>query len=103
MYTIAALLVLAIALGGVVTVFNSLLDVLTIKDTIRGHPLIGAHIDAGIAILLVWLLDISLLERFLEHSVRADWIHIVIDGLIIYGMIPVKDAIVGAITKGLRA
>ncbi len=102
MYTVAALLVMAIALGAVTTIIDSVLDTVGLASVIRGLPLVGAHVDAGIAILMVWLLDIRLTEVF-TGEMRETWIHIVVDGLVIYGMIPVKDAVVGAIEKGLRA
>jgi len=102
MYTVAALLVMAIALGGVIAIVNSVLDVLRVNELLRGLPLVGGLVDAGIAVLLVWLLDIQITETF-TGAMRETWIQVVIDGLVIYGMIPVKDAVVNAINKGLRA
>ena len=34
---------------------------------------------------------------------RATWVHIVVDGVLVAGMIPVKNAVVSAIEKGMRA
>ncbi len=102
MYTVAALLVMAIALGGVLVVVNSVLDFLRVNDILRGLPLVGGLVDAGIAVLLIWVLDIQLTEVF-TGAMRETWIQVVIDGLVIYGMVPVKDAVVNAINKGLRA
>jgi len=34
---------------------------------------------------------------------KDDWMNIVAGGAIIYGMIPVKDAVINMVNKGLRA
>jgi len=36
-------------------------------------------------------------------SMRESWMTICVDGCIVYGMIPVKDAIVSFINKGLTS
>ena len=60
------------------------------------------HLDVAVAIGMVWLLDIHLVTQF-TGDMRSDWIGWVVDGVVIVGMIPVKDAVVGAIAKGMRA
>jgi len=101
MYTIAALLVMAIALGGVMAILNSIIETAGLT-AIRNLPVIGGHLDAAAAVGLVWLLDIHLVATF-TGGMRDEWMSWVIDGVVIYGMIPVKDAVVSAIGKGLRA
>jgi hypothetical protein len=51
---------------------------------------------------MVWLLDIDLVTVF-TGEMRSSWMSWVINGVVIFGMIPVKDAVVGAIAKGMRA
>ncbi len=101
MYTVAALIVMAIALGGVVAILDSVFET-TGLSALRDIPVIGGHLDIGVAILMVWLLDIHLVAQF-TGGMREEWLSWVVDGIVIFGMIPVKDAIVGAIEKGLRA
>ena len=59
MYTLGALLLLAVLLGAVTAVIDSVLGVLKVSDTIRKLPVIGAHWGLGISILMIWLLDIT--------------------------------------------
>jgi hypothetical protein len=50
---------------------------------------------------MVWVLDISPAAGWgLEFT--DQWMTIVANGFIIYGMIPVKDATVSMINRGLR-
>ena len=103
MYTVAALLVMAIALGGVMAILNSLLDLAGLSATVRKIPLVGGHLDVAVAILMLWLLDIHIVNTFLAGEIREEWLSFVLNGVIICGMVPVKDAVVGAIAKGMRA
>lgn len=92
---------MAIALGGVMAVLESVL--VAVKLTaVRDLPVIGGHLEVGVAILMVWVLDLHLVEAFTGQMNQA-WMGIVIDGVVIFGMIPVKDAVVAAIGKGLRS
>jgi hypothetical protein len=53
---------------------------------------------------MVWLLgDSGLLLAGWGLYDDDNWINIVANGAIIAGMIPLKDAVFGAIQKGLRA
>ncbi len=101
MYAVTALVLLAIALGGVMTVIDSVLETVGL-GVVRKIPVVGPNLELGVAILLVWLLDVSLTESY-TGPMRDTWIQIVIDGVVVFGMVPVKDAIVSAIDKGLRA
>ena len=102
MYTVAALIVMAIALGGVTTILDSVLNLAGASEAVRKLPLIGGHLDVAVAIGMVWLLDIDLVTVF-TGEMRSSWMSWVINGVVIFGMIPVKDAVVGAIAKGMRA
>ena len=102
MYTVAALLAMAIALGGVMAIINSVLDLAGASDIVRKLPLVGGHLEVAVAIGMVWLLDIHIVNVF-TGTIREEWMSFVINGIIIVGMVPVKDAVVGAIAKGMRA
>ncbi|MGZ0228709.1 MAG: hypothetical protein ACKVKO_01920 [Acidimicrobiales bacterium] len=102
MYTVAALLAMAIALGGVMAIINSVLDLAGASDIVRKLPLVGGHLEVAVAIGMVWLLDIHIVNVF-TGAIREEWMSFVINGIIIVGMVPVKDAVVGAIAKGMRA
>jgi len=93
---------LAITLGIVMEVVNAAMMALKLDEMLSKIPVFGTQLTVGVSILMVWLLDISLLARY-AGQLRENWIQIVIDGILIAGMIPVKDAVVGAIEKGIRA
>jgi len=104
MYIVALFIVLAILLEAVMTVLRSILDAVKVGDTVAKIPVIGANLTLGISILMVWLFGDwgNLLAGWgWEHE--DNWINIVANGAIIAGMIPLKDAVFGAIQKGLRA
>lgn len=100
MYVLAAFVLLAITLGAVMAVVDQALGSLNLAEPIKKIPIAGENLSVGVAILMVWLLDIRLLENY-TGEMRSTWIHIVMDGLVLVGMIPVKDAVVSAISKGV--
>ena len=102
MYTVAILIVMAVLLEAVMTVLNSILSTVGLGDTIKKLPVIGANLTLGISILIVWLLEAYPLGMW-GASWADDWKNIVVNGAVICGMIPLKDAVFGAIQKGLRA
>jgi len=104
MYTVAILIVMAVLLEAVMTVLNSVLNTVGLGDTIKKLPIIGANLTLGISILIVWLLKAYPLEVFGDSATWADeWKSVVVNGAVICGMIPLKDAVFGAISKGMRA
>ncbi|MEN9793054.1 MAG: hypothetical protein RL330_1132 [Actinomycetota bacterium] len=102
MYTLGALLLLSLLLVAVIAVIESVLGLIKVHDTIRGLPVIGAHLGLIIAIGMVWWTKTNPIEGW-GVSFEDEWMRHVANGAIIYGMIPVKDAVVGMIGKGLRA
>jgi len=67
-------------------------------------PIIGANLTLIISILMVWLLgDWGHVLGGWGWEHEDDWVNVVANGAIIAGMIPLKDAVFGAIQKGLRA
>ncbi len=102
MYVIGTFLLLAILLGAVMSVLDSVLDTLKVRNIVRGLPLIGANLTIIVSVLMVWLLKSSVLENW-GWSTDKEWLSYVVNGAIVCGMVPVKDAVVNAINKGLRA
>jgi len=51
---------------------------------------------------MIWLLDITPAAGW-GLMLKDDWMNIVAGGAIVYGMIPVKDAVINMVNKGLRA
>jgi hypothetical protein len=58
------------------------------------------HVTLAVSIGLVWALNLSIVTA-MTGDMRESWMTICVDGCIVYGMIPVKDAIVSFISKGL--
>ena len=100
MYTLGSLILLAILLGAVMPVFHSITSTVKLDAIINRLPVIKDHITLAVSILLVWALDISIVST-MTGSMRESWMTIVVDGCIVYGMVPVKDAIVQFISRGL--
>ncbi|MFM8562685.1 MAG: hypothetical protein ACKOCE_02175 [Acidimicrobiia bacterium] len=102
MYVVAVFIVMAILLEAVMTVLHSILGTVGLGDTIKKIPVIGANLTLIISILIVWLLEANVLVSW-GVGWEQDWKNYVVNGAIIAGMIPLKDAVFGAIQKGLRA
>jgi len=101
MYTLGALLLFALLLTAVIAVIDSVLHTIKLDKVIHGLPIIGAHWGLVVGCLMVWVLDISPAAGWgLEFTDR--WMTIVANGFIIYGMIPVKDATISMVNRGLR-
>ncbi|CAB4363716.1 MAG: hypothetical protein F2681_05495 [Actinobacteria bacterium] len=102
MYTLGAILLLAVLLGGVVEVIDSVLELAKVKAIVTKLPVIGAHWALIISILMVWLLK-SYPAGGWGLVFENKWENVVVNGAIIYGSIPLKDAVVSMVNKGLRA
>ena len=100
MYTLGSLILLSILLGAVMPVFHSLTRTMKLDGILNRIPVIGDHTTLAVSILLVWALDLSIVST-MTGSMRESWMTICVDGAIVYGMVPVKDAIVSFISRGL--
>ena len=100
MYTLGSLILLSILLGAVMPVFNTVTRTLRLDRIINRIPVLGAHVTLAVSILLVWALDLSIVST-MTGTMRESWMTICVDGCIVYGMVPVKDAIVSFISRGL--
>lgn len=102
MYTLGALLLYSVLLGAVIAVIESVLGLVGIHDTIKKLPLVGAHFGLILSILMVWVLDANPIAGW-GVTFTDDWMTYVANGAIILGMIPLKDAVISMVNKGLRA
>ena len=104
MYTLGALLLLAVLLGVATALVNLVFSTLGLSATIGKIPIMGANWGLVISVLMMWLLDIYAIAGWVPASNGWDeWLIIVGNGAIVYGMIPVKDAVISMVNRGLRA
>ncbi|MFM9082803.1 MAG: hypothetical protein ACKOQ7_02710 [Actinomycetota bacterium] len=102
MYTLGALLLLSVLLGAVIAVIDSVLKLVGAHGIIAKIPVIGAHWSLIVAILMVWVTDANPIAGW-GVTFSNDWMTYVANGAIILGMIPLRDAVVNMVNKGLRA
>ena len=102
MYTLGSLILMAILLGAVMPVFNTLTHTLKLDKVIRSIPVLGAHTALAVSIGLVWALDVHFVTAW-TGDLRTTWMTTCVDGCIVFGMVPVKDAIVSFISRGLTS
>lgn len=104
MYVLGALLLLAVLLGSVTHVVNSIFSTFGLSASIGKIPIIGANWSLVISILMMWLLDINVIGGWIPGtSSWDDWVVIVANGAVVFGMVPVKDAVISMVNRGLRA
>ena len=100
MYTLGAILLLAVVLSVVIAFIDSVFGLVKIKDLIAKIPVAGAHWGLAIGILMIWLINVFP-AAWWGVSRQERWINIVMNGAIVYGAIPLKDAVVALVNKGL--
>lgn len=104
MYTVALFIVMAILLEAIMTVLMSVLDTVGAGETVKKVPIIGANLTLIVSILFVWLLgDWGHVLGGWGWVHDDEYLNVIANGAIIAGMIPLKDAVFGAIAKGVRA
>ena len=101
MYVIGVILLMSALLGAVVSVFDSALEFLQIKKYTDKLPIIAEHWGLGISILMVWVLNTHPAEGW-GLLPNHEWLSILANGAIIYAAIPLKDAVINMVNKGLR-
>ena len=98
------LVLLAMLLGAVTTVVDSVLGVVGLSKTIKSLPIIGANWTLIVSVLMMAVLDYNALEYWgVTLPGWQGWGGYIGSGAIIMGMVPVKDAVVSMIGKGFRA
>lgn len=107
MYTLGAILLLAAVVGAVTAVVDSVLGLVKVKDTIHKLPVIGAHWGLLVAIGTMWVLEsaghVGYPAGGWGIAASEEWINVVVNGAILYAAIPLKDAVINMVNKGLRA
>lgn len=97
------LVLLAILLGAVTTVVDSVLGVVGLGAMIKKIPVVGSNWTLIVSILMMAVLDYSPLTYWgIELSGWSGWMGTVASGAIICGMVPMKDAVISMISKGFR-
>ena len=102
MYTLGALLLAAVLLGAVTTVVDSVLGTIGLSAIIKKIPIIGSNWNLLVAIGMMAVIDINLISAW-GLGMTYQWMVYVANGAIVYGMVPLKDAVVSMVGKGLRA
>ena len=108
MYTLGYLLLAALLLGAVTTVVDSVLGTVQLSGIIKKIPIIGSNWGLIVAIAMCWVLKMTPADGWLPQkngSVTVftdDWMKYCVNGAIVMGMIPVKDAVISMINKGFR-
>ena len=97
------LVLLAILLGAVTTVVDSVLGVVGLGAMIKKIPVVGSNWTLIVSILMMAVLNYSPLKYW---GIKLDdwdgWMDTVASGAIICGMVPMKDAVISMISKGFR-
>ncbi len=103
MYVLGALLLLAVLLGAVTHVIDSVLRMAGLSASIGKIPIIGANWGLVVSILMMWLLDVNVVGGWVPTYDWDTWLIVVVNGAVVFGMIPVKDAVISMVNRGLRA
>ena len=106
MYVIGQLVLLSAVLTAALAVIDSVLGLVKLNHTLKNLPVIGSvigtHWGLGISILMVWWIDTWPAAGW-GLVMKEDWMNIVANGAIVYAAIPLRDAIMSMVNKGLRA
>ena len=95
------LVLLAILLGAVTTVVDSVLGVVGVSAMIKKLPIIGANWTLIVSIAMMAVIDLDVVGGW-GIALSDDWMVWLANGAIVMGMVPVKDAVVSMISKGFR-
>ena len=95
------LVLLAILLGAVTTVVDSVLGVIGVGAMIKKLPIIGANWTLIVSIAMMAVIDLDVVGGW-GIALSKNWMVWLANGAIVMGMVPVKDAVVSMISKGFR-
>ncbi len=102
MATILGLIILAMVFQGVMAVINSILDLAGVNGMLKGLPLVGTNLNLIWAYLFVMLSEVGALGYGgVEIAQLGDFGTDVATAIAIVAFIPVKDAAISALGKGL--
>jgi len=97
------LVLLAILLGAVTTVVDSVLGLVGLGAMIKKIPVVGSNWSLIISVLMMWVLDFSPLTYWgITLDGWGGWMGYIGSGAIVYGMVPMKDAVISMVGKGFR-
>jgi hypothetical protein len=109
MYTLGYLLIAALLLGAVTTVVDSVLGTIQLSGIIKKIPIVGSNWGLIVAIAMCWVLKMTPADGWLPRGTDGavsvftdDWMKYCANGAIVFGMIPVKDAVISMVNKGFR-
>jgi hypothetical protein len=101
--SLGALVLLSMLLGAVTAVVDSVLGTIQLSGIIKKIPIIGANWNLIIAIAMMAVIDIDVVGGWgVGSDSWAKWMVVTANGAIIYGMVPLKDAIISMVNKGFR-
>ena len=95
------LVLLAMLLGAVTTVVDSVLGVVGVSAMIKKLPIIGANWTLIVSIAMMAVIDLDVVGGWGIDS-WSGWMGYVVSGAIVMGMVPMKDAVISMISKGFR-
>ena len=95
------LVLLAMLLGAVTTVVDSVLGVVGVGAMIKKLPIIGANWTLIVSIAMMAVIDLDVVRGW-GIALSDNWMVWLANGAIVMGMVPVKDAVVSMISKGFR-
>ena len=95
------LVLLAMLLGAVTTVVDSVLGVVGVGAMIKKLPIIGANWTLIVSIAMMAVIDLDVVGGW-GIALSDSWMVWLANGAIVMGMVPVKDAVVSMISKGFR-
>lgn len=97
------LVLLAILLGAVTTVVDSVLGLVGLGAMIKKIPVVGSNWTLVVSILMMIVLDYNALEYWgIAVTGWGGWMNPVATGAIVAGMVPMKDAVISMVSKGFR-
>jgi len=97
------LVLLAILLGAVTTVVDSVLGLVGLGAMIKKIPVVGSNWSLIISVLMMWVIPVNPLSYWgITLDGWGGWMGYIGSGAIVYGMIPMKDAVISMVGKGFR-
>ena len=97
------LVLLAILLGAVTTVIDSVLGLVGLGAMIKKIPIVGSSWTLIVSVLMMYILNVNALAYWgLDLGGWSGWMGYIANGAIVMGMVPMKDAVISMISKGFR-
>ena len=107
MNTFVTLIIMGMLLQGVVAVLDSILDLAGVGGMLKGLPLIGSNLSLLWAYLFVLATDVNGAGGYFNFGASAEVLGLgrfgmdVATALIILAFVPVRDAAISALGKGV--